>query len=81
MAHRNVKPRLLSVAVADLALTRLAAYDAYRRRRGPAEAHQIPNDLPTLMSAVTDFADPIFSDGSVRGMRWDASSRSWQPAR
>lgn len=79
-AHRGVELRALSQVVADLATVRADAYTAYRRRMGQG-VNPLPEDLATLIIAVTNFADPVLAGPPIAGSRWNAATRSWQPVR
>ena len=76
-AFRGTILRPLSEAVSNIADLRSSTYSAYRRNLGADGAH-LPGRFADVVSAITEFADPLVVEGDT-ARSWDPRLRSWSP--
>jgi hypothetical protein len=74
-AYRGVGLAAMSDRLGQLVERRGGAYRTWRQRQGP-DATQYPDELSSVVSGVTDFADPVLTD-AVHGRRWVSRARLW----
>lgn len=75
MTFREVEPRRVTDAIGDLVRLRGATYTAYRRGLG-TDGERLPTAFAEVVSAVTDFADPLLAT-DVDPLVWLAATAEW----
>jgi hypothetical protein len=77
-AYRGMPVQPLSNVIGNFVDVRRQTFDAYRMRLGDAGL-QIPQDLKTVVRAVTTFADPLTRDAAAA--TWHPTKRHWRRGR